>query len=1143
MSHQIGPRAAGIASPSFARIIRFAGVVLLAFAVAACGGGGGGGSGGSGGGSSAGSGGSGGNGGGGTTAFAIVGQPVDQTVVAGQGATFTVSASLPAGFQWQRFDGSAWADIAGATAATYAIPATVDADTASRFRVRVTDSSNAANVLTSSEVRLTVTPAPQPPVITMAPADLTLTVGQSGTLSVTAGGTSITYQWQRSADGVTFADIAGAVAPTLELPTVVQTDDATRYRVVVTNAQGSITSASALLTVHPAPVAPAFTTVPADASIHAGQAVSFNVAVTGTPAPTLQWQSSPDGSSWSDLAGQRQVTLTLASVALSDDGTRLRAVATNASGSVASGSALLTVTPQPVAPAISAQPADANVGIGASPSFHGAASGTPTPAYQWQVSTDGGATFANITGATAADVSFAPVGAGDSGKLVHLVATNASGSATSRDALLTVRPAPHIAQQPQPQGWRAGLPQPTFDVVVSGSLTGMTYRWQSRAAAATTWTDIPGASTAAVTVAAPAADAFVRAIVTNATGDTATSDPAPLTLIKWTYLSPNPTGDSLHAFAWPDASTIVGVGDAGTIARSADAGLTWSVVLETDTAHALALNGVDFGSATVGLAVGEQGIIRRTVDAGQHWRVVRVPDPSAPTLTSVVFVDAQTAIAVGQGGTLLRSGDGGLTWTSTALTFPTTSNGASDFVKVVYRSGVTLAVARSGIVLRTVNGGLQWAMVEPASAPRASSIAFASDSRVLMTGVDAMMSSSDAGLTWVSDGGDLSDSNGRVLPDTDIVFTDSLHGVAVPISNGDTGAWVTSDGGHTWAEGTTWPVPYLSSAAVGGARVGPGGVVIASSQHGRLLRSVDSGASWSVVGAADPMSDINFSAVAFGSSATGLAVGRTGATYQYHLFRTTDGGAHWTKVFDDLVGYGFGRIVYSDASTAWTVDSQGAPYLSTDGGQTWLRRPSPNTTGIYDGGDLSFANAQVGLFADRRGVVARTTDGGTTWHTLAGIPSRSCLNHIRMASPSVALVTDCAGTIYRSADAGDTWTLVAPAIAVGGYGQDMDLSFGSANVGVAVGFLGTIERTVDGGLTWQLVTNRPAGNGGGVQFVSPTVGYVFDGDHATLRTTDGGATWVVDDTKRSGGLQALASPDGDTVIGVGYGGQIRRRTP
>src|SRR6202008_4253473 len=113
---------------------------------------------------------------------------------------------------------------------------------------------------------------------------------------------------------------------------------------------------------------------------------------------------------------------------------------------------------------------------------------------------------------------------------------------------------------------------------------------------------------------------------------------------------------------------------AGTIVRSTDAGLTWSVVAETAADFALTLDGLDFGSPSVGVAVGAQGLIKRTVDAGQHWSVVRAPDPSAAELTAVVSLDAQTAVAVRKGGTMLRSAHAVLSWMPIAASVPVHGN-------------------------------------------------------------------------------------------------------------------------------------------------------------------------------------------------------------------------------------------------------------------------------------------------------------------------------------------------------------------------------------------------------------------------------------------------------------------------------------
>jgi hypothetical protein len=80
-------------------------------------------------------------------------QPANQTVAAGQTATFSVVAAgtTPLTYQWQK-NGSA---ITGATAASYITPVTTTADSGELFRVVV---SNSAGNVTSNSATLTVNP-------------------------------------------------------------------------------------------------------------------------------------------------------------------------------------------------------------------------------------------------------------------------------------------------------------------------------------------------------------------------------------------------------------------------------------------------------------------------------------------------------------------------------------------------------------------------------------------------------------------------------------------------------------------------------------------------------------------------------------------------------------------------------------------------------------------------------------------------------------------------------------------------------------------------------------------------------------------------------------------------------------------------
>ena len=83
----------------------------------------------------------------------ITTQPANQTVAAGQTATFSVAASgtTPLTYQWQK-NGSA---ISGATATSYTTPVTTTADSGEMFRAVV---SNSAGSVTSNSAALTVSP-------------------------------------------------------------------------------------------------------------------------------------------------------------------------------------------------------------------------------------------------------------------------------------------------------------------------------------------------------------------------------------------------------------------------------------------------------------------------------------------------------------------------------------------------------------------------------------------------------------------------------------------------------------------------------------------------------------------------------------------------------------------------------------------------------------------------------------------------------------------------------------------------------------------------------------------------------------------------------------------------------------------------
>src|SRR5450631_4186875 len=215
------------------------------------------------------------------TTPAISSQPSSTAVIAGQAATFSVTAtgSAPLTYQWQR-GGVA---ISGATSSAYTTATTVISDHGAQFRVVV---SNSRGTATSNAATLTVNSAVIASTISSQPANQTVTAGQTATFSVTASGTSpLSYQWQIG--GVA---ISGATSSAYTTAATTSSDNGAQFRVGVSNSKGTATSSAAILTVNSAVIAPTISSQPANQTVTAGQTATFRMTASGTSPLSYQWQ-------------------------------------------------------------------------------------------------------------------------------------------------------------------------------------------------------------------------------------------------------------------------------------------------------------------------------------------------------------------------------------------------------------------------------------------------------------------------------------------------------------------------------------------------------------------------------------------------------------------------------------------------------------------------------------------------------------------------------------------------------------------------------------------------------------------------------------------------------------------------------------
>ncbi len=180
---------------------------------------------------------------------AISSHPASRTGVAGQSATFSVSAngSAPLTYQW-RFNGLPFTDgggISGATSPTL-VRANLQPAAAGVYSVLI---ANAVGVVVSSNATLSVL---VPPSIVVQPTAQSVPQGRTVALTVGATGTfPLSYQWQRDGSNVVNGSgVLGANTTAITLSNA-QPEQSGFYSVIVSNVAGVAVSTNVFLEIIP----------------------------------------------------------------------------------------------------------------------------------------------------------------------------------------------------------------------------------------------------------------------------------------------------------------------------------------------------------------------------------------------------------------------------------------------------------------------------------------------------------------------------------------------------------------------------------------------------------------------------------------------------------------------------------------------------------------------------------------------------------------------------------------------------------------------------------------------------------------------------------------------------------------------------
>jgi large repetitive protein len=364
--------------------------------------------------------------------------------------------------------------------------------------------SNSQGSVTSEAAEVKLLPS-FAPVITRHPASLHLEPGNSGGFEVSAAGRpSVTYQWRKN--GVNIAD---AKYSSIYFSQVAASDSGT-YTVVVTNSLGSVTSATATLTVSPL-TAPVITRHPSSASLLPGSYHSLSIEVSSHYGSAYQWMRNGVA-----IPGATYASYSIDSAQPSHAGTYTVKV-TNAAGEATSEPAIIRVDTNATIPVITFSSGSRASSAG-SWIYHSIGTSVTNPTIQWRL--NGVPIPSSNSGTLSFSASAAAAGT------YTAVVTHGGQTYTSPEikfVLLDSSAPPKILRHPAAVSVDPGR-YAGFDIYVSGS-EPFTYQWYKDGQA------IPLATHRYLEIsAATTADAGkYKVIVTNAHGSE-TSDEVELSI-------------------------------------------------------------------------------------------------------------------------------------------------------------------------------------------------------------------------------------------------------------------------------------------------------------------------------------------------------------------------------------------------------------------------------------------------------------------------------------------------------------------------------------------------------------------------------------------------------------------------------------
>ena len=464
-------------------------------------------------------------------------------------------------------------------------------------------------------------------------------------------------------------------------------------------------------------------------------------------------------------------------------------------------------------------------------------------------------------------------------------------------------------------------------------------------------------------------------------------------------------------------------GDGNRVLQTTDGGATWKRFHATGGGGDNLLRQVQFTSRLIGWVNTDEAVLQ-TTDGGAHWARSLVANAS-----DFSFADSKNGWVASFDGTIYRTTDGGATWASQ----PNQSG-----LMWVRALSPSVAITGGECISRTMDG-VSWQSTTRAADDfygsfNALQFVNAHDGWVAGSGGE-ILATTDGGVGWAAQpSGTTEDLNG-------VHFSDAEHGWAVGDQGAIV---YTSDGGAAWTAQTSGTGYDLTGVAFTDAQngwaTGQSFVPLDDYSSGVILHTTDGGQEWTTQYVSMPdyriASGVAFSAIAFADGQHGWAVGETqGSDSTFNttvIMHTANGGATWKKqlthsppVLGNSSHAALTGVCCTDARHAVAVgydDVRTEIFRTTNGGATWTKFAQSRTFPRLQLAGVAFADATHGWAVSSGAyglapAVIRTTDGGRTWAPQS-LGSVETLTSVSFVSPKRGWVAGAGANILRTTTGG-----------------------------------------------------------------------------------------------------------------------------